>query len=323
MRTVRESAMPVSFSTDGRLHLPWDDAGLWTTPAGGRAGAHAAAMSSFGGLSAWPDHAPEWPVPLPLADQEQADHVRTTANAGVLLQTARWHAGLSQQEAAARAGTSQQTLMRYETGKTQPTLPTLHRLLAACGMGLDASLVPLVDLDDGAIAQLLDREPADRLPEPYREAVRALLPLLEQAGIVVVLGDRPGARLYGAPVQLFDCEFWVDVGAIDFDRLEDALTSAGGRSFCRFGPDGPVADDVPGTVVRHWATLGRADIRFRALEDFRQVKLRASTILLDGSELSLAAPVDVVRRWHARDRDRLLLRRALMQRRRRETRRVT
>jgi transcriptional regulator with XRE-family HTH domain len=277
---------------------------------------------SDGDAPLWPDHAPEWPVPLPVADHDQAGTASATANAALLLRTARWHAGLSQQEAAQRAGTSQQTLMRYENGKTQPTLPTLHRVLAACGMGLDASLVPLVDLDDSAIDELLEREPVDRLPEPYRHAVAALVPLFTEARISVVLGDRPGARLYGAPVQIFDCEFWVAVDQVDFEVVEAVLRAAGGRTFVRFGPDGPLADEVPGTVVRHWAFVGRADIRFRALDDFDVVVRRSSTVSIGGDDLALAAPADVVRRWHVRERDRLLLRRALMQRRRRSSQRI-
>lgn len=38
---------------------------------------------------------------------------------------------------AARAGTSQPALARYETGAALPTLPTLERILAACGKRLE------------------------------------------------------------------------------------------------------------------------------------------------------------------------------------------
>lgn len=46
-------------------------------------------------------------------------------------------ANLSQVDLAARAGTSQSALARYETGAALPTLPTLERLLAACGRRLE------------------------------------------------------------------------------------------------------------------------------------------------------------------------------------------
>jgi len=50
-----------------------------------------------------------------------------------MIRQARLDASLTQVELAARAGTSQSALARYETGAALPTLPTLERLLAACG----------------------------------------------------------------------------------------------------------------------------------------------------------------------------------------------
>jgi predicted nucleotidyltransferase/DNA-binding XRE family transcriptional regulator len=53
------------------------------------------------------------------------------------IRQARLDADLSQVELAARAGTSQSALARYETGAALPILPTLERLLAACGRRLE------------------------------------------------------------------------------------------------------------------------------------------------------------------------------------------
>ena len=53
------------------------------------------------------------------------------------IRRARVGAGLSQVSLAARAGTSQPALARYETGVALPTLPTLERLLSACGHRLE------------------------------------------------------------------------------------------------------------------------------------------------------------------------------------------
>jgi uncharacterized protein len=50
---------------------------------------------------------------------------------------ARADAGLTQADLAARAGTSQPALARYEAGTNLPTLPTLERLLSACGRRLE------------------------------------------------------------------------------------------------------------------------------------------------------------------------------------------
>jgi len=46
---------------------------------------------------------------------------------------ARKGAGLTQQQLADRAGVTQPSIAAYETGRRQPTLPTLYRLLAAAG----------------------------------------------------------------------------------------------------------------------------------------------------------------------------------------------
>jgi uncharacterized protein len=58
---------------------------------------------------------------------------------------ARAEAQLSQVDLAGLAGTSQPALARYETGVTIPTLPTLERLLAACGRQLQISAPPATE----------------------------------------------------------------------------------------------------------------------------------------------------------------------------------
>ena len=54
-----------------------------------------------------------------------------------MVRSARRQAGLTQMELADKAGTSQSALARYETGASQPSLPTLERLLMACGRQLE------------------------------------------------------------------------------------------------------------------------------------------------------------------------------------------
>jgi uncharacterized protein len=58
-------------------------------------------------------------------------------NVAAIVRHARTHAGLSQAALARKAGTSQPALARYETGAALPTLPTLERLLQACGQRLE------------------------------------------------------------------------------------------------------------------------------------------------------------------------------------------
>ena len=56
-----------------------------------------------------------------------------------LIRRARADSGLTQAELANRAGTSQPAVARYESGAGVPTIPTLERLLAACGRSLKLS----------------------------------------------------------------------------------------------------------------------------------------------------------------------------------------
>jgi uncharacterized protein len=58
-----------------------------------------------------------------------------------VIRRARTDAGMSQATLATRAGTSQPALARYETGAVLPTLPTLERLLSACGRALEVRAV--------------------------------------------------------------------------------------------------------------------------------------------------------------------------------------
>jgi predicted nucleotidyltransferase/DNA-binding transcriptional regulator YiaG len=58
-----------------------------------------------------------------------------------MIRFARGRAGLSQAVLAKRAGTSQPALARYERGAALPTLPTLERLLRACGQQLEVRAV--------------------------------------------------------------------------------------------------------------------------------------------------------------------------------------
>jgi transcriptional regulator with XRE-family HTH domain len=57
---------------------------------------------------------------------------------GELLERVRQEAGLSQEDLAARAGTSRTTLSAYERGRKSPTLATVTRLLETAGYELTA-----------------------------------------------------------------------------------------------------------------------------------------------------------------------------------------
>ena len=60
--------------------------------------------------------------------------------AGALLLSARTRLGLSQTAFAELLGVAQPTLSAYESGRRQPTLPTLLRLLGRAGLELRTEL---------------------------------------------------------------------------------------------------------------------------------------------------------------------------------------
>jgi uncharacterized protein len=66
----------------------------------------------------------------------------STTSAGALLREARTSAGLSQVELARRAGVTQSVISAYESGRRQPSLPTLTRLVEATGCGLEIAVRP-------------------------------------------------------------------------------------------------------------------------------------------------------------------------------------
>ena len=64
-----------------------------------------------------------------------------------LLQSARIRLGLSQTQFADILGIAQPTLSAYESGRRQPTLPTLLRILRRAGLELRLELVERDDHD--------------------------------------------------------------------------------------------------------------------------------------------------------------------------------
>ena len=74
-----------------------------------------------------------------------SDDAKTVA-AGLVLM-AREEAGLSQRELADRAGVAQSEIARIESGKREPSIPTLQRILAGAGLELRFRLAPLDDHD--------------------------------------------------------------------------------------------------------------------------------------------------------------------------------
>ncbi len=63
------------------------------------------------------------------------------------MQLARLEAGLSQRELAERAGAAQSEIPRIQSGKREPSIPTLQKILAGSGLELRLRLAPLDDHD--------------------------------------------------------------------------------------------------------------------------------------------------------------------------------
>jgi transcriptional regulator with XRE-family HTH domain len=84
---------------------------------------------------------------------------------GVLIKEARKRAGLTQADLAARAGTTQSAVARWEHGTVDPGFDTVRRLLRLCGLHLEVLLVPWADAmaDDWTQAQdVLALTPTER-----------------------------------------------------------------------------------------------------------------------------------------------------------------
>lgn len=80
-----------------------------------------------------------------------------------IVRRARRRAGISQAELARRLGTKQPVVARWERGIQAPTLDTVRRVVAACGLRLD---LLLEDADAGEDAQLhewMRLSPVERL----------------------------------------------------------------------------------------------------------------------------------------------------------------
>ena len=95
-------------------------------------------------------------------------------DAAGLLRRARHEARLSQRAVADAAGVRQPLVCRIETGREQPGLHTLARLVAACGYSLRLDLEPVVDPHELTLMEtnlrLSPQQRVDRLVGVHRAA---------------------------------------------------------------------------------------------------------------------------------------------------------
>lgn len=136
--------------------------------------------------------------------------------AGALLSRARRRCGLSQAELAKRAGTTQSVISVYESGRRQPSLPTLAALVKAAGLQLTVGLA-----EDGVA---VDRR-AGTLAESVRDNAARIREAAESAGVTVLGLFGSAARGQERPGS--DIDLLIDVpegiGLFALGRLEVQL----------------------------------------------------------------------------------------------------
>lgn len=224
-----------------------------------------------------------------------------------LLRDARWMTGLTQAEAAQRAGVPRQTISSYESGTRRPSLDTLERLLAGCGLRLRLSVVPEPGLEDVPTRELLALPPLQRIDFRLQDAIVDLAQAVPDHVPVIVTG-KTAARLHAACVRVLELEIaFAEQQSVDDIRAWLAaaymaepypLTSADLRAGVRVTHGPEQETDV---VVRWESLFTGLHSRSIALDLGRPEPLLAR----------IAAPDDCCLGWHPRDRDHLALQRAV------------
>jgi len=241
------------------------------------------------------------------ADEPAADPASLAAQ---LLHSARWMVGLTQAEVAHRSGVSQQMVAQYERGRRQPSIPTLVKLLAGCGLLLTCQLVPEPGLDDYSTLELLERGPLDRLDPRFASTVEALARTARDVDFVV--GGKTAARMHGADVRVYEVEVWV-ADDVDLDGLACLLREADVEYISLSGSVGPPEPTVANLAPGYPLASRTAEVRLRSVPGFRLVAMQAIDIPLERcrTPLRVAAARDCDQFWYPRDPDRLALQRAI------------
>ncbi|WP_375479710.1 helix-turn-helix domain-containing protein [uncultured Jatrophihabitans sp.] len=133
-----------------------------------------------------------------------------------MLRSARQRAHLTQQQLAARAGVTQSVVSAYESGRRQPSVPTLAALIAATGFELDLQLRTTprrLDVLTGPIGRRVRRHRRQLLDTATAHGIHGL----RVFGSVARGEDQPGS----------DLDLLADLppgmGLIGLGRARDAL----------------------------------------------------------------------------------------------------
>ena len=106
------------------------------------------------------------------------------------IREARRAAGITQVALATRARTSQPTLAAYESGRAEPRLETLQRLIEACGCDLVLSVRPRVRRGAAPIADVADEVSGMLADEGEASAWRRLLDFVDDFRASPLAGKR-------------------------------------------------------------------------------------------------------------------------------------
>jgi transcriptional regulator with XRE-family HTH domain len=125
---------------------------------------------------------------------------------GEIVKSARYRAGLSQAQLGIRSGLHRNLIGRWERGESSPSLATLQRLVAACGLELVISLAEADRSLDELAEEQLSLTPRERLSVllpagPGRDALEVLRWLAGVETPVILIGDI-AAVLQGAPQRV-------------------------------------------------------------------------------------------------------------------------
>lgn len=192
---------------------------------------------------------------------------------------ARRRARLTQRELASRLGCRQATVARWERGDRQPAYQDVQDVVGACGLQLDAHLLPEDRSWWPQIAAQLERTPVERVRQVtsatvFLDVLGALEGLADCRAPVIVIGDVAGA-LHGWPLVLGSdvVEICARTDSLD---LASADPQAGAREL----PSGGrlTLTEVPG------GTAGYGDLA-----------RGAESVELDGGEVRVAGLLDLLR----------------------------
>src|ERR1700730_17212075 len=100
---------------------------------------------------------------MPMSRDRPDRETLSRLDTGGLIRQARSLAGLSQSELAARVGTTQPVVSRWERGSEVPRIDALARVLQACGFEADLVFRRRDDVDRSQIAGTLALTPDERL----------------------------------------------------------------------------------------------------------------------------------------------------------------